>query len=339
MFDDQDDYRELGWSHGSLTVQRLGAMMAPVTFVLGDGRRINPMHIAPWADDPGTSELPGILRRLRGEWPCVPFGYTVPPDGFSPDWTAVSGTAAPDEEAHGHSANNDWSWGEGKEGSLCLTLDYPDTSDVRRVERRIIPDPNAPAVDIEFTVHVRQRCRLPIGLHPVFRLPTADGAAELKPGRFGRGLTHPGTVEPGATLFAKNASFTNLTEVPRRNGGKVDASRLPLSEDIEDLLQLNDVDGRFFLNNHAENYRVSLSWNPADFPSVLLWYSNRGRKAAPWDGRHVAIGIEPICSPFGLGPTTALADNPIAAAGTPTALDFDPDEPFVTRYRIEAEPL
>ena len=59
----------------------------------------------------------------------------------------------------------------------------------------------------------------------------------------------------------------------------------------------------------------------------------------PWTGRHVAIGVEPICSPFGLGPATALADNPIARAGTSTALSFRRDLPFVTRYRIEAEPL
>ena len=77
-----DDYRGLGWAHGALTVQRLGAMLAPVTFVLADGRQVSPFHIAPWADEPGSDALPGILRKLRGEWPCVPFGYSVPADGW-----------------------------------------------------------------------------------------------------------------------------------------------------------------------------------------------------------------------------------------------------------------
>ena len=45
-------------------------------------------------------------------------------------------------------------------------------------------------------------------------------------------------------------------------------------------------------------------------------------QAAPWNGRHLALGIEPICSPFGLGPATARADNPLARSGVPTALDF-----------------
>ena len=91
------------------------------------------------------------------------------------------------------------------------------------------------------------------------------------------------------------------------------------------------------MKRRATEFR--LTWQKEHFPSLLLWISNRGRKMAPWNGRHVAIGIEPICSPFGLGPATALADNPVARSGTPTALAFRKDRPFVTRYRIEAEAL
>lgn len=339
MNSDSDAYHGLGWRFGSLTVQRLGAMLAPATFVLADGRQISPMHIAPWADEADGAELPGILRRLRGEWPCVPFGYTVPPDGFTVDWAGAMAEAAPDEEAHGYAANHDWRWMSRGPWSLHLTLDYPPGGPIRRVERVVTPDPNAPAVDIKFRIEVRRSCRLPIGLHPVFRLPDQAGAGELLPGKFDHGMTYPGTVEPAAPLFAQDRSFDSLCRVPSRSGGDFDASRLPLTRDAEDLLQLNRVDGRFALANHAENYRVSLTWNPEHFPSVLLWYSNRGRRATPWNGRHVAIGIEPVCSPFGLGPATALADNPIARAGTPTARSFDPDNPFETSYRIEAQSL
>ena len=44
------------------------------------------------------------------------------------------------------------------------------------------PDPSAPAIDIEFNIVVRRACRLPIGLHPVFRLPAQTGAARLELG-------------------------------------------------------------------------------------------------------------------------------------------------------------
>jgi hypothetical protein len=334
-----DKYRGLGWAHGALTVQRLGAMLAPVTFVLADGRQVSPFHIAPWADERGSETLPGILRKLRGEWPCVPFGYSVSPEGWPDDWSRLMGSPEPDEEAHGHSSNHEWAWLEGNGRSLSLALDYPASSPVARVERTVTPDPAAPAVDIEFSIFVRRACRLPIGLHPVFRLPAEAGAAELDLGAFDHGRTYPSDVEPGAALFAKDATFDRLTAVPARAGGTVDASRLPLAAGTEELLQIQGLDGTVALANHAEGYRVKLSWQKEHFPSLLLWYSNRGRKASPWNGRHVAIGIEPVCSPFGLGPATAIADNPIARSGTPTALGFTPERPFATRYRIEAEPL
>ena len=335
-----DTYRGLGWAHGALTVQRLGAMLAPVTFVLADGRQVSPLHIAPWADEPGSEALPGILRKLRGEWPCVPFGYSVPTEGWPDDWARVMGPPEPDEEVHGHSSNHDWTWLESDGHSLSLALDYPESSPVVRVERTVTPDPAAPAIDIEFSIVVRRACRLPIGLHPVFRLPAQAGAAELELGAFDHGRTYPNDVEPGVPLFAKDAVFADLTRraCARWRGCRriAAASGGPRQRNC---CRSRDSTVRSALANHAEGYRVRLSWQKEHFPSLLLWYSNRGRKASPWNGRHVAIGIEPICSPFGLGPATALADNPIARSGIPTALEFVPEQPFTTRYRIEAAPL
>ena len=259
--------------------------------------------------------------------------------GSRADWAKSILPGTPDEEVHGHSSNHDWRWEEAPEGSLRLSIDYPAASPVRRVERTVTPDPNAPAVDLEFRIEVREDCRLPIGLHPVLRLPARPGGARLEPGRFDHGLTYPAMVEPSAPLFAENVRFADLTRVPTRGGETIDASRLPLAVDTEELLQLNGIDGTAALANEVEGYRVRLTWQKEHFPSLLLWFSNRGRKQAPWNGRHLAIGVEPICSPFGLGPPTALADNPIARAGTPTAVAFRRDEPFVTRYRIEVEAL
>jgi hypothetical protein len=334
----EDDYRGLGWKHGTLTVQRHAAMLAPLTFVLADGRQLSPMHIAPWAEDPVAATLPGILQRLRGEWPCVPFGYAVADPTAPPDWAQLNGPAESGEEIHGHSSNHPWRWEESGGGSLALSLDYPVQSPVKRVTRAITPDRDAPAIDIAFSIEVREDCRLPIGLHPTFRLPAEAQQARIEPGPFAEGRTYPGTVEPSAPLFAIDQSFSALSAVPRRSGGMIDASRVPLPLDTEELLQLNGI-GQVALANEAENYRVKLSWNSAHFPSLLLWYSNRGRKAEPWNGRHVALGMEPICSPFGLGPASARAGNPMAKSGTPTARDFAAGEVFTTSYRIEAEAL
>ncbi len=333
-----DAYRGLGWQHGALTVQRLGAMLAPLTFVLPDGRQVSPMHVAPWADEPVAAGLPAILQKLRGEWPCVPFGYAIEDPTAPPEWARLNGTPEPLEEIHGHSSNHDWTWRDDDGASLRLVMDYPSGHPVRRLHRSITPDPHAAAVDISLTIEIAEACRLPLGLHATFRLPTGVGGARIEPGAFAEGRTFPGTVEPSAPLFAIDKGFAALDAVPTRSGGTCDASRVPLSEETEELLQLNDI-GSVSLANEAEGYRVALSWNKAHFPSLLLWMSNRGRKGAPWNGRHLALGMEPICSPFGLGPASARADNPMARAGTPTARDFAAGEVFTTHYRIAAEPL
>jgi hypothetical protein len=334
-----DAYRGLGWKHGALTVQRHAAMLAPITFLLPNGRQVSPMHVAPWAEEPIAAEQPGILQRLRGEWPCVPFGYAVTDQTAPAEWARLNGPSEPGEEIHGHSSNHPWNWEEGDGASLKLSIDYPAGSAVKRLVRTITPDPSAPAVDIELCIEIKDACRLPLGLHPTFRLPTEASAARLEPAAFAEGRTYPGTVEPSAPLFAIDRQFASLTAVPGRDGRGIDASRLPFVDHTEELLQLNGIDGAVALANGTDGYRVRLTWQKEHFPSLLLWISNRGRKGPPWSGRHLALGMEPVCSPFGLGPAVARADNPMAKAGTPTAREFAAGEVFITHYRIEAEPL
>jgi hypothetical protein len=334
-------YQALGWAHGSCAVQQLGAMIGPAVFLLPGGRQVSPLHVAPWADTAETAELPGILRRLRGEWPCVPFGYSVPVSPDTPaDWTALLGPAEPDEEVHGHGSNQLWTWVDPEQGGrVALQLDYPQSSPVRQVKRIISPDPDAPAIDFILRIETRAACRLPLGLHFTFRLPDAPEAARIEPGTFRTGRTYPGTVEPGASAFAIGQVFDRLDHVPDRDGGFTDATRVPFDCPVEELLQLDGMGGTAALTHAAEKWRARITWDADVFPSLLLWYSNRGRTAAPWNGRHLALGMEPICSPFGFGPATARADNPVSCDGTPTARDFAAGETFETRYRLALEPV
>lgn len=334
-------YQAIGWAHGSCAAQQLGAMIGPAVFVLPGGRQVSPLHVAPWAGAPGTDDLPGILRRMRGEWPCVPFGYSVPVMPDTPaDWAPLLGPAEPDEQVHGHSSNQLWNWsGSGPDGSIALHLDYPDDNPVRRVERVIRPDPDAPAIDFILRIETRAACRLPLGLHFTFRLPEMPCAARIETAPFRTGRTYPGTVEPGASAFAIGRLFNRLDAVPDRDGGTTDATHVPFDHPVEELLQLDGIAGTAALANTAENWRAGISWDADVFPSLLLWYSNRGRTAAPWNGRHMALGMEPICSPFGLGPATARADNPVSRSGTSTTRAFAAGETFETRYHLTVEPL
>ncbi len=337
-----DASRTLHWAHGSLTVQRLGAMLAPVRFDLSDGRSVQPMHIPPWADENLPPDLTPILRGLRGEWPCIPFGADEP-QTLSADWQASMGRPSPlppNAPPHGESSNCVWDWVGADDKRLMLHLSYPDDHPIALVEREIVPDPSAPAIDCVLWVMPRADCHLPIGLHPTFTLPTTIGAARISTPDANSIRSYPGSLEPGGDIFPADALFDDLHGAPAHSGGQIDASRLPFEAPGEDLLQLVGLqEGHVALDNLEANYRVTLTWNAEHFPSLLIWYSNRGRKHAPWNGRHAALGLEPICSAFDLGAGIASADNPIARQGTPTSHSFQAGKVFETRYRMAASPL
>ncbi|MHA1549000.1 MAG: hypothetical protein ACTSYE_08705 [Alphaproteobacteria bacterium] len=335
-----DRVLSLAWPHGVAAVNALAATIGPAAFVLPDGRQISPFYIAPWLNDPEVRSEGGLMAGLRGEWPCVPFGFPLPVDGFPPDWLAVMDADEQVAEVHGFGSNHDWQFdAESNEREIVMSIAYPDGDDIERLVRTIRPDPQTAAVDFELQIHARRDCSMPISLHGCFRLPISVGEAILEPGKFDKGWTHPGTVEPGASLFAPDRKFTDLTQVPGRDGAPRNAAQLPLNEKVEELLQLNGIDGTFCLRNEAEGYRMRFTWDAEALPSVLLWYSNYGRSAAPWSSRNLCIGIEPSCSAFGLSPTTSRSHNPLRRAGTPTTVPLSAETPLTISYRVAVEPI
>ena len=133
-----------------------------------------------------------------------------------------------------------------------------------------------------------------------------------------------------------NQIFKTLEDIAGRNGQHIDATQLPLEVECEELLQVAGTAGEARLYFTAEEYAVQLNWQKEHFASLLLWYSNKGRRAYPWNGRHQALGMEPICGAFDLGPSQSKADNPISKRGTPTTMRFEPENLFETKYRIAA---
>ncbi|MGV8984775.1 MAG: hypothetical protein ACOH2H_00610 [Cypionkella sp.] len=327
--------KSLVWSHGVVSVETLGAMLGPTLFVLPDGRQIAPFHIAPWFDGDEAEGEPGILQRLRGEWPCVPFGAAADRTAHQ-GWPGSVAAEEPDPNPHGFGANNHWQWLPSPDTELALAVDYPADHPISRLERRVHPIPGLPAIDFELSIHARAACTLPIGLHPTFRLPADPGAMQLDINA-AAAATFPGQVDP-SSILAPDQIAPDWHAITLTDGTVLDPSRLPLARHTEDLVQLLGADGHAALHNRAENYRVSLDWNPDHFPSLLLWISNRGRQHAPWNGRHLALGVEPICSAFDLGSQISSAPNPISARGYPTARIFQAGEVFVTRYRVCVDP-
>lgn len=328
--------RSLVWQHGVVSVEDLGGMLGPTLFVLPDGRQVAPFQVAPWADDPGGDELPGILKRLRGEWPCVPFGADAdraPADG----WPGSVAATTVDPNPHGFSSNNPWRFEAAGAGSIALSIDYPENHPIRGLRRTVTPDADKAALDFTLEIDVREDCELPLGVHPSWRLPAKTGAMRIEVPSSVTGMTFPALVDE-TSIFTQGAVLEPWHDVPLKAGGRLDVRQVPLAQATEELVQLIDMPGHASLWNTAEGYRVKLSWNAEHYPSALLWFSNRGRQMAPWSGRHLALGFEPICAAFDLGQQVSTAENPISRRGVKTARRFRAGEKFVTRYRVEVEP-
>ena len=326
--------RSLAWSHGTVTLETLGAMLGPTLFVLPDGRQVAPFHIAPWFEGDEAASEPGILQRLRGEWPCVPFGAaSLRParDG----WPASDPAGEPDPFPHGYGSNHHWRWLDAPEGELALAIDYPPAHPIAGLRRWVRPVDGQSALDFGLVIEPRRDCTLPVGLHPVFRLPPTPGAAWLKV-TAAAAYTFPGQVDASAIL-APGRTAPDWHAIPLADGGVLDPASLPLAHRTEDLLQLAQAGGHAELHNLAEDYRVRLDWNAGHFPDLLLWFSNRGRQHRPWNGRHLAVGVEPVCSAFDLGTRISASPNPINARGTPTSHAFEAGKVLETRYRVTVE--
>ena len=328
--------KSLTWSHGVVSVETLGGMLGPTLFVLPDGRQIAPFHVAPWFDGDQASDQPGILQRLRGEWPCVPFGAAslrASQDG----WPASDPALEPDPFPHGFGSNHPWHWLETAENEIALAIDYPASHPISGLRRMVQPVDGEAALDFVLAVQVRRDCVLPIGLHPVFRLPRATGQMRLDI-KARAGCTFPGMVDP-SSIFAPNQVATDWHAIALTDGTTLDPGAVPLPRHTEDLLQLLQVDGHAELYNLAEDYRVRLDWNAGHFPDLLLWFSNFGRQHSPWNGRHLALGVEPVCSAFDLGSQISASPNPINARQGRTAHVFQAGQVFETRYRVTIDAL
>lgn len=325
----------LEWDFGSAEVQALGGMLGPLHFRLDAERDLQVMHVAPWAGTTESLALPGLLRRLRGEWPCVPFGRTDTPADLPPGWTAFD---ADDLWSHGYSANHRWTCTRATATSVCLAIDYPEHSPVSRIERCISVVPGAPALDIELTIHPRQSTVLPAGLHPTFRLPQPDGRVELMLGTHEGVFSYPSRCAGAASALLPDTRSDRLDAMAGIDG-PCDMSRLPLAGDVEELLQVRalaaaDALPPFSLRYLDYDMQVGMWWNTAHFPDLMLWLSNRGRPEFPWYSRHVALGAEPVNSIFDLGRVARPpATHPLADR---RGIELRAGQVWTTRYRIGA---
>ena len=261
------------WKGGEIEVDTLGCKMIPI-FNL-NGQKIKPLHEPEWLSDNSEdfNSLPGILQNLKGEFPCVPFGINSPIEELTKDWKkSYSEDPYIVNEPHGYSSNKNWDLIEKKSNKLEFKIHYPEKDLVNFLVRTIrVKDDDPNKIFCTLQVHVKEDCELPIGLHPMIRIPKNMSKIKIKPGHFQFGLNYPGLVLRDKTLGAIGKEFTSLEKVQGFNGNIVDLSKPPFDGNFEDLFQLCGIDGKMSLENFEENYKFDFSWNPNHFSSVLMW--------------------------------------------------------------------
>jgi hypothetical protein len=296
-------------------VTRLGGHVAPVTFQLG-GRRIQPFHIAPWAEEGPTGEPP-IIDVLRGDFFCMPFGGNETP---------YRGERHP---IHGQTANEPWDLVSLEADTIEMRLRT--TIRPGEVVKRISLRDNA-----LYSRHTITGMEGPMsfGHHAMLRF-RSPGLVSCSP--FAWGQVYPfefeSPVKGGYSSLKQGARFDDLEQVPLASGGSDDLSRYPAREGFEDLVMVssqNDTPLAWTAVAFPEEGYVFISLkNRSVLPSTVLWHSNGGRHYAPWSGRHRSVlGIEEVCSYFHTGLAESAAPNPVSEAGIRTCHLLSPDRPL-----------
>src|SRR4051812_27631560 len=90
-----------------------GGHLGPIAFKLG-GRKIQPLSVAPWASEQVDPKTLPLLKVLRGDFFCCPFGANATP---------FRGENHP---VHGQCANGNWNLGsiERNAGQTTLTATF-----------------------------------------------------------------------------------------------------------------------------------------------------------------------------------------------------------------------
>ncbi len=305
---------------------RTGGHLGPVRFRLGK-RWIEPYSVAPWAEEkPDTIPL---LRALRGDFFCAPFGGGAP-------WRGE------DHPPHGESANANWSFRslEEKEGVLTLRLSLKTTVRPGKVEKAVSLREGESALYIR---HCLSGMSGPMsyGHHAMLKFPSTPGSGQIStsPIRYGQVLPVPfeDPAQGGYSSLKTGAKFRQLESVPLATGGRGDLSSFPARPGYDDLaLVVHRAADDFAwtcVSFEKEGYLWYSLKDPRQLQSTIFWISNGGRHYAPWNGRHrEVIGIEEATSYFHCGLAESAKANPLNAAGFATVARLKASTPLEIAY-------
>lgn len=310
-------------------VTKLGGHLGPVTFDRR-GRKLTPYSVAPWAEEPTDPSLIPLLKALRGDFFCLPFGG---------NGTAFRGERHP---VHGETANSTWeleALGSGN-GQISLHLSLEPKVRPGRVDKSITLKDGHQAV---YCRHIVSGMSGPMSLghHAMVKFPDRPGSGLLSNSRFLYGQVFPQPTEnpecKGYSLLKPGAGFQSLDKVPTITGETTSLASYPARRGFEDIaIVIADPELPFAwtaVSFPEERYVWFALKDPRVLRSTVFWHSNGGRHYAPWNGRHVnVLGIEDVTAYFHLGVAESARPNPLSKKGFTTHLSLTPQKPLMVNY-------
>ena len=329
VVDGQSVY-ELKNGNVALFVTETGGHMTAL-FARAGERLIAPYHTTPWQEE-GLKLNPPILRVLRGDFFCLPFGGNG--EAFNGE------THLP----HGETANGQWEHrGSVTHGDL-MQLNLVLETKVRpgKVSKVLTLIAGHPAI---YSTHKIEGFAgpAPLGHHATLALPETEGAFRVATSPIRFGLTNPTLFSDPAKReyqsLAIGARFNDLRRVPQlfKDAPDADCTRFPARRGYADLLcVVNDGDNRTPAWTAAVNVEAGYLWfalkDATLLPTTVLWIENGGRHGEPWRGRNNCLGLEDVCAHFADGLAASARDNTLTKEGVQTAVQLHADRPTSVHY-------
>lgn len=310
-------------SHVEVGITEDCGHLFPVKFILGD-KVIEPMHIAPWADENLDPSIPPMLKMLRGDFFCAPFGD--------------SDLMEDETRGHGSSANDLWVLTEATNSSMKFKL-----------FRKILGS----ELTKEITIHENEQVvyqkhifqggegNIPVGHHAMIKVKSK---AYLSFSDFSFAGTPPKPIEPdpisGRSILKYPQKFSELTSIKLNDNSFADASVYPFNSNHEDLFMViskKDTIGWSALSCPDEGWVWFSIKNTKVLPNTVIWLSNGGRNYPPFSSRHNnVIGIEETASYFHLGHKASVDNNELNSLGYKTYIELHPDKTIEIPYLFGA---
>lgn len=318
-------------------VTEQGGHLGPVTFHTSAGD-IQPFAVAPWGTETRDAATPPLLRTLRGDFFCAPFG------GNGTPWGSER------HPPHGETAGHRWQ---------LQALDTPAPGRVRleaEMNTTVRPGRVRKVIELregETNVYCRHHVQgmsgpMCLGHHAMLQFPAEAGAGRIAVSPFRRGQVCPLPFEDpargGYSSLLTGARFRDLRHVPLAQGGHADLTCYPAREGYEDLVMISarvrPVVAWTTVAFPAQGYLWFALKDPTVLASTVLWHSNGGRHYPPWNGRHRhVLGLEEVTSYFHFGLAESAAENPVSKAGIPTVLRLRRDRPLVVSLIMGVVPI